>query len=121
MRTSASFSAKRKTPEPDSAAVAAAAAARQQRQARRRRRTILRDPGNEFADMNIEVDPHWGAPPDDEPLASGNGAGPLGFAGTMRNEAVEQAAGLTRLAGDEFGGGPTVPMVPRSWEPDGHP
>ncbi|HWF69782.1 MAG TPA: PPE family protein, partial [Mycobacterium sp.] len=112
MRTSASFSAKRKTPEPDSAAVAAAAAARQQRQARRRRRTILRDHGNQFADMNIEVDPDWGAPPDDEPLTSGNGAGSLGFAGTVRNEAVEQAAGLTTLAGDEFGGGPTVPMMP---------
>jgi PPE-repeat protein len=121
MRASASASAKRKAPEPDIAAATAAAAARAQRQARRRRRTILRDHGNEFADMNIEVDPDWGGPADDQPLASGNGAGPLGFAGTVRNEAVERAAGLTTLAGDEFGGGPTVPMMPGSWEPVGRP
>jgi PPE-repeat protein len=121
MRTGASANAKRKVPEPDTAAAAAAAATRAQRQARRRRRTILRDHGNEFADMNIEVDPDWVEPADNQPLASGNGAGALGFAGTVRNEAVEQAAGLTTLAGDEFGGGPTVPMMPRSWEPDGHP
>jgi PPE-repeat protein len=66
--------------------------------------------------MNIEVDPDWDAPPSDEPLASSHGAGPFGFAGTVRNKAVEQAAGLATLAGDEFGGGPTVPMVPGSWE-----
>jgi PPE-repeat protein len=42
----------------------------------------------------------------------------LGFAGTVRNKAVEQAAGLTTLAGDEFGGGPAMPMVPGSWNPD---
>ncbi len=118
LRTSASSSAKRKAPEPDSAAAAAAAAAREQRQARRRRRTTLRDHGDEFADMNIEIDPDWGAPADDQPLASRHGAGPLGFAGTVRNAAAEQAAGLTTLPGDEFGGGPTLPMVPGSWEPD---
>ncbi|MBO0864073.1 MAG: hypothetical protein J2P16_03260 [Mycobacterium sp.] len=26
-----------------------------------------------------------------------------------------EAAGLTRLNGDEFGGGPRMPMVPGSW------
>jgi PPE-repeat protein len=121
MSTSASSSAKRKAPQSDTAAATAAAAAQEQRRAWRRRRTILRDHGNEYADMNIDVDPDWGEPADDKPLASGNGAGPLGFAGTVRNEAVTQAAGLTTLAGDEFGGGPTVPMTPGSWEPDGHP
>jgi hypothetical protein len=25
---------------------------------------------------------------------------------------------LTTLAGDEFGGGPSMPMVPRTWESD---
>jgi hypothetical protein len=25
---------------------------------------------------------------------------------------------LTLLAGDEFGGGPRMPMVPRTWEPE---
>ena len=117
MSSSAPSSAKRKAPEPDSAVAAAAAAVRDQRQARRRRRAVLRDHGDEFADMNVEVNPDWDAPPGDQTLASGNGGGPLGFAGTVRNEAVERAVGLSTLAGDEFGGGPTVPMVPGSWEP----
>ncbi|MGH3125533.1 MAG: PPE family protein, partial [Streptosporangiaceae bacterium] len=62
MSTSASSSAKRKAPEPDSAAAAAAAAAREQARARRRRRAAVRDQGDEFADMNVEVDPDWSAP-----------------------------------------------------------
>ena len=115
MSASARSSAKRKAPEADSAVAAAAAAVRAQRKERRRRRAILRDHGDEFADMNIEVDPDWSAPTGDEPLASSNGAGPLGFAGTARNQAVEQAAGLATLASDEFGGGPMTPMVPGSW------
>jgi PPE-repeat protein len=119
MKTSASSSAKRKAPEPDAVAASAAAAARAQRQARRRRRTVLRDHADEYADMNIDVDPDWGESADNQPLASDSGAGPLGFAGTVRKDAVEQAVGLTTLAGDEFGGGPTVPMMPASWEPDG--
>ena len=68
--------------------------------------------------MTIEVNPDWDAQPSGESLASGNGAGPLGFAGTVRDEAVGGAAGLATLAGNEFGGGPTVPMVPGSWESD---
>ena len=78
---------------------------------------MLRDHGDEFADMNVEVNPDWDAPPGGETLASGNGAGPLGFAGTLPDEAVERAVGLSTLPGDEFGGAPTVPMVPGSWEP----
>jgi PPE-repeat protein len=71
-------------------------------------------------DMNVDVDPDWGAPPrDNEPLASDRGAGNLGFAGTARKESVAEAAGLTTLAGDEFGGGPKMPMVPGTWDPDG--
>jgi PPE-repeat protein len=109
--------AKRKAPEPDSAGAMAVAAVRDPQRVRRRRRAILRDHADEFADMNVEVNPDWDAPPGDQTLASGNGGGPLGFAGTVRNEAVERAVGLSTLAGDEFGGGPTVPMVPGSWEP----
>ncbi|WP_428340128.1 PPE family protein [Mycobacterium sp.] len=119
MSAAAASRAKRKAPEPDSAAAAAAAAVRSQRQARRRRRAISRDHGDEFADMNIEVNPDWDAPPDGESLASSNGAGPLGFAGAMRNEAIGRAAGLATLADDGFGSGPTIPMVPGSWESDG--
>jgi PPE-repeat protein len=115
MSTSAGSGAKKKGFEPEAAA-AAAAAAQEHRRARRRRRAGLRGYGDEFMEMNINVDPDWGAPPE-QAVASDQGAGPLGFAGTVRKEAV-RAAGLTTLTGDEFGGGPTMPMVPGSWNPD---
>ncbi|QUR68075.1 PPE family protein [Mycobacterium spongiae] len=112
--------AKKKAPEPDSAA--AAAAAREQRRARRRKRVIQRGYGDEFLDMNAEVDPDWGTPPDEEPIASTAasdlGAGDLGFAGTARKEAAAEAAGLTTMASDEFGDGPRIPMLPETWHPD---
>ncbi|OBH11203.1 hypothetical protein A5695_19800 [Mycobacterium sp. E1747] len=115
MSTGASSSAKRKAPEPDSAAAAAAAAARGQARARRRRRATRHDHGDEFADINVGVDPDWGAPAGDPTaIASENGAGTLGFAGTGYREAT--AAGLATLDGDEFDGGPRVPMLPGSWE-----
>ena len=70
--------------------------------------------------MNVEVEPDWGAPAGGESHASTSapdqGAGPLGFAGTARGEAVVEAAGLATLAGDGFGGGPSVPMLPGTWE-----
>lgn len=49
-------------------------------------------------------------------LASDRGAGVLGFAGTAGKESVGRPAGLTTLAGGEFGASPSVPMVPASWE-----
>jgi len=123
MRTSASASAKRKAPEPDAAVAAAAAAAREAARARRRQRARQRDYGDEFMDMNVDVDPDWGGPPGAEPVASAvasdHGAGSLGFAGTVRKESATGAAGLTTLAGDEFGGGPRIPMVPGTWDPNG--
>ena len=71
-------------------------------------------------DMNVEVDPDWEGPPSREQVASAiasdQGAGPLGFAGTARKSAAADAVGLTTLAGDEFGGGPTMPMMPGTWE-----
>jgi hypothetical protein len=112
--------AQRKAPEPDSAAAAAAAAAsaRQPDRARRRRAAM----NDHHRGYRYEyVDPEWET--DEEPgldaaaaVASEHGAGPLGFAGTARREAA-RAAGLTTLAGDEFGGGPSVPMTPGTWEP----
>ena len=125
---SSGAAAQAKTHEPTSRSAAAAAvpavapATRQPAQARRRRSVKLRGYGDEFMDMNVEVDPDWGAPPGEEPVAStvasDQGAGSLGFAGTVRTETVASAAGLTTLAGDRFGGGPTVPMVPGTWHPD---
>ncbi|OBI55208.1 PPE domain-containing protein [Mycobacterium sp. E787] len=120
--TGMSTSAPRKAREPDSAAAVAAAgaSARERERARRRRRARLRGHGNEYMDMNFDVLPHWDGPGDAEPaaatVASVQGAGPLGFAGTARKAAG--AAGLATLAGDEFGGGPSLPMVPRTWQAD---
>jgi PPE-repeat protein len=92
--------------------------------ARRRRRAAMRDHGDEFLDMNVDVNPDWGAPAEDEKelaaaVASGSAAGRLGFAGTARSEADLRASGLTKLDGDDFGSGPRMPMVPGTWEQDG--
>ncbi|WP_068187464.1 PPE family protein [Mycobacterium sp. UM_CSW] len=114
--------AQRKTPEPDSAAAAAVAgaSAREQERARRRRRAAMNDHHRGY--RYEYADPEWET--DDEPgfdtaatAASDVGVGPLGFAGTARTQ-VAPAAGLATLAGDEFGGGPSVPMMPQTWPPD---
>ncbi len=72
------------------AAAAVGAVGRDKARARRRRRAELRDHADEFADMNVEVDPDWGAPANGEPVAStvasDRGAGSLGFAGTVDKE-----------------------------------
>jgi len=111
-----------KAPAATVPAAAAAVASRAEARARRRRRAVMREYGDEYADMDsdISVPPDYGR--DEEQLAStvasGNGAGKLGFAGTGHKDEVLQAAGLTKLAGDEFGGGPRMPMVPGTWDHD---
>jgi PPE-repeat protein len=79
------------------------------------------DHADEFADMNVEVDPDWDAQADRPPVAStvasDRGAGPLGFAGTVA-KGSEQAAGLATLSGNGFGDGPRMPMVPGTWGPE---
>jgi PPE-repeat protein len=81
----------------------------------------MRGYGDEYMDMNVGVEPDWGDPSANEPVAStvasDRGAGNLGFTGTAQKETGAQAGGLTTLAGGEFGGGPSVPMVPGTWEP----
>ena len=103
---------------PEIAAAAAAAAGRTRQ--RRRRKASQRGYGEEFMDMNIDVDPDWGGPPG-EPVAStaasDQGAGNLGFAGTV-SKGNTQAAGLATLSDDEFGEGPTMPMLPKTWDPE---
>lgn len=70
--------------------------------------------------MNVDVDPDWGGPhPGRESVASAQGAGSLGFAGTARRNAAAVAGGLTTLADDEFGGAPKIPMMPGTWDPVG--
>jgi PPE-repeat protein len=49
--------------------------------------------------------------------ASDQGAGSLGFAGTV-SKGSAHAAGLATLSDDEFGGGPTMPMLPKTWDPE---
>ena len=40
----------------------------------------------------------------------------MGFTGTEQRKSAAEAAGLTTLATDEFGSGPTLPMLPGSWD-----
>jgi PPE-repeat protein len=91
------------------AGAAAGTASRAKARTRRRRRAEMHDHADEYADMNIDVDPEWGT------TSSDHGAGNLGFAGTVSKGAT-QAAGLATLCADEFGGGPTMPMLPGTWE-----
>ncbi|OIN77928.1 PPE family protein [Mycobacterium malmoense] len=112
----AAASVRARASEPDIAAVAAAAAARRRSRRRRKQDAVVRGYADEFADLDNDVD----ADPPPEVRASDESAGPFGFTGTVPKEGV-QAAGLTVLAGDGFGGGPTVPMVPGAWVPDEEP
>jgi PPE-repeat protein len=109
-QTSAGSRARGRTKESSSedvdAAAPAAASAREQARTRRRRAAQM-DRGHRYEYMDYEP-----------VAASEQGAGPLGFAGTVGREAVERAAGLATLDGDEFGSGPRVPMLPGSWVVD---
>lgn len=92
--------------------------------ARRRRRAAMRDHSDEYADMNVDVDPDWGGAVDEDrelaaAMVSGSAAGRLGFAGTARRQRDLQASGLTKLGGDDFGNGPRMPMVPGTWDHNG--
>jgi PPE-repeat protein len=114
MSNSASAGEKKKAAEPHAATATAAAAARGLRRSRRRRQAGARGYAHEFMEMNINVDPAGSAP---VATASHHGAGPLGFAGTVQKPTVA-ATGLATLSDDDFGGGPTMPMVPGSWNVD---
>ena len=91
---------------------------------RRRRRTKVKQLGHryEYLDLDDDTGQDPGGSPEQQRVASAvasdRGAGPLGFAGTVRKETGAEAAGLTTLGGDGFGGGPAVPMVPGTWDPD---
>ena len=117
LSASASSSAKRTAPQPDSAAAVTAAAAREQARARRRERAKQRGHNDEFMDMDVEVDPDWATPAVASTAASDRGGGTLGFAGTVSKDGA-QPTGLAALSGDEFGGGPRMPMLPNTWDPE---
>ena len=100
---------------PAAAALAAAAAAREKRRARRRARSRERGYRDEY--MDVDSDTESAPPPPEEARvsASTRGAGPMGFSGTAPKSDAP-AAGLTRLPGDSFGGGPVSPMLPTTWD-----
>jgi PPE-repeat protein len=104
------------------AAAAVGAASRAKVPTRRRRKSEMRDHSDEFADMNVDVDPDWGSRSGREPVAatvaSRNGTGSLGFAGTVGKDSSAEASGLATLHSNGFGNGPGMPMVPGTWGPE---
>jgi PPE-repeat protein len=104
------------------AAAAVGAASRAKVPTRRRRKAEMHDHSDEFADMNVDVDPDWGSPSDREPVvatvASQNGTGSLGFAGTVGKDSSAEASGLATLHSKGFGNSPRMPMVPGTWGPE---
>lgn len=100
-----------KAPAEGIPAAAAGLPARDKRRSRRRRAATM--PEHQYADEFLDYD----AGPPEEPLvaASSRGAGAMGFGGTAAKGDTD-AAGLVTLLEDEFGSGPTVPMLPTTWD-----
>lgn len=105
-----------------SAAASAAASSLAKRKARRKRAQPIHQ--RQYADAYLDYEPD----PEETPrqpvrrphmTASERGAGAVGFTGAATKSETEQATGLTELAGDSFGGGPTEPMLPGDWDQEG--
>ncbi len=102
---------------PDSAAATAVAAAAptEGSRVRRGRRSII-DRGHRYEYLEPEISgAERAAPLADHYASSKQSAGVLGFTGTVGKDRGAQAAGLTTLVPDDFGNGPTMPMVPGTW------
>ncbi|OBF61862.1 hypothetical protein A5753_18015 [Mycobacterium sp. 852002-51971_SCH5477799-a] len=112
--SSASSRARRKSQEPgldDAEAPAAAAASTAARlRSRRRRGAEAKDHAYRYEYMDLD--------PAESLLASDAGAGPLGFAGAATKSDAAQATGLATLTRDGLSDGPTVPMMPSTWDRD---
>jgi PPE-repeat protein len=110
-----------KAPAAGIPAAAAGISARDKRRARKRRAATM--PERQYGDEFMDYDAGAGSGPANEPrepleplvAASARGAGAMGFGGTAVKDDVD-AAGLFTLPADEFGGGPTIPMLPTTWE-----
>jgi PPE-repeat protein len=111
----------RRTPAAEAAASPAAAAAQEQARRRRRRRDQMRGYGDEYMEMNVQVEPDWGTPAGAGSAGSATASqrGARGFGGTVSRDPGARAGGLTRLAGDGFGDHPREPMLPNTWDRDG--
>ncbi|WP_331713163.1 hypothetical protein [Mycobacterium kyorinense] len=121
LKREATLSSRSKAKEPtaqDAAAGTAATAVRGQQDRARRRRGSVTDRGHRYeyldADDADDVVAEPVTPLTDRPVPSDRRSGPLGFTGTLPKSGAK-AAGLATLASDEFGGGPSVPMLPESW------
>lgn len=125
-RGSASSRSRRKSEEPSPddvdapATAAAAAAAKKKARARRRRGGTATERAYryEFMELDDGSDPTGDA---EDPYAaspSEDSAGPLGFAGAAAKPDAAKAAGLATLTRDGFSDGPTVPMMPSTWDRD---
>lgn len=105
-----------------SSATAAAAASLAKRKSRRKRKQTVQERG--YADAYMDYEPEEEPGPETAPRAqprssaSSRGAGAIGFTGTL-SESDSRAAGLTELAGDSFGAGPTDPLLPGDWDSEG--
>lgn len=112
MQMSTGARATKNEAEPETVATAAAAATRQPAGRRPRRRARLIGRGYEYMDIDDASD----SGDDRAVAASTHGAKAQGFTGTAHKTGAGHAAGLTTLAADLSGGGPTMPMMPSSWE-----
>ncbi|MGW0161384.1 PPE domain-containing protein [Mycobacterium sp. NPDC003323] len=113
-----------KAPASGSAAAvssAAALSAAERRKRRRKRGGEIKDRAYADEFMDYDEDPEPPLPRSEPRIQAGDkGAGQLGFTGAVTDE-QRTAAGMTELAGDTFGGGPTNPMLPGSWSPEDPP
>lgn len=126
-RDKASGKARRKSPEPSPddleapAAAAAAAAAKKRARLRRHRPGTAKDRAYRYEYLDLDdsaADPGVGADAPHAAHPSADGAGPLGFTGVGAKPGAARPAGLATLAGDGFGDGPAMPMMPSNWAKD---
>ncbi|AFC48788.1 PPE domain-containing protein [Mycobacterium intracellulare] len=125
-RGSASSRSRRKSEEPSSddveapAGAAAAAAAKKKARARRRRGGTATERAYRYEFMDLDQDGDPGVDSGDPFAArpSEDSAGPLGFAGAAAKSDAARAAGLATLTRDGFSDGPSVPMMPSTWDRD---
>ena len=123
-RGSASRRSRRKSEEPSPddvdapAAAAAGAKAKKKARARRRRGGTATERAYRYEFMDLDQDPDPGVGTDDPHAArpSEDSAGPLGFAGATAKPGAAQAAGLATLTRDGLSDGPSVPMMPSTWD-----
>ncbi|OBH64053.1 hypothetical protein A5684_10465 [Mycobacterium intracellulare] len=125
-RGSASSRSRRKSEEPSSddldapAGAAAAAAAKKKARARRRRGGTATERAYRYEFMDLDPDGEPGVDSEDPFAArpSEDNAGPLGFAGAAAKSDAARATGLATLTRDGFSDGPSVPMMPSTWDRD---